>query len=136
MDVEDFQKIQPGHCWASGKEIAEILYRYPQDHPLAGNVNRVGRCYDFAVRVTFLQVNGRTVDLVIHEDHLDEIDLNKIWGLLLVAENADFHRRQLFPGYDEEQALDAHTKQLALLSPLIGILCMYHVQEEQFRITL
>ncbi len=119
-------RIEPGHCWVSGKEIREIISRWPQSHPLAGHVMEVGKVLPECSQVTFLLTDGCRMTLCIHKDHLKEINLNDLWHTIIEAEQSEYQRRQHFPYYNEGNANQSHQNQLKRICPPIGILEVKH----------
>ncbi len=74
-------RIEPGHCWISGKPCFDIVAKYANDHPLAGHILRVGNALPEAWRVTLLLMDGKLLSLTIHQEciGLVESKLNEIW---------------------------------------------------------
>ena len=127
-------KLEPGHCWISGKPIAEIQKVYPRDHPLAGHVAVVGKLLPEATKITMLLMDGKQCEIRVHKDHVAEIDLNDIWHSLIDAEWHNYTHRQFLPHYNAEQAAKAHENQIRLLQPPVAILDIQH--SDDIRVTL
>ena len=115
-------RLEPGHCWISGKPLNEILATYAQDHPLGGHVYRVGKSLPETIKITLLMLDGRTVDLRIHEDHVREINLNELWHAILDREQFEYENRQHMENYNPELAKKSHENQIKLLCPPIAVL--------------
>ena len=114
-------RIEPGYCWMTGEPTFEILSVFPDSHALAGHVNQVGRVLPDVVKITLIQTNGRHIAVHLHKNA--ELDLKKLWKLLIMAELEAHRHRQFLPNYNEEKAIQAHLNQLELLShPLIGVI--------------
>lgn len=56
---------QPGCCTLCGREVFGVRARYPNDHPLAGEVRQVGAPLPTARRVTLLLMSGRTTTVTL-----------------------------------------------------------------------
>lgn len=77
---------EPGHCMISGKPCFEIVARYANDHKLAGHILSLGQPLAKAWRLTLLLTNGFTATITIHEDHIENIDMNLLWNSILENE--------------------------------------------------
>lgn len=71
-----------GCCTSCGKEVYEILRRYPSDHPYAKEPTQVGKPID-AVKKTLLLTDGSTMELTYCPDC--EVNFSKDWRTVLDA---------------------------------------------------
>ena len=75
-------RLEPGHCWLSGKQCFEIKEVYNKTNgPLNGHVKHVGAPNSEAYNVHMLIMNLSMTPLPIHIDALYRLDysLNSIW---------------------------------------------------------
>jgi len=75
-------RLEPNCCWLSGLEIFEAKTTFPQDHPLAGHVLRMGKVLPEAYRVTLLLADGTNTTVNIHKSVVHEVKdrLVELWN--------------------------------------------------------
>lgn len=129
-------RLEPGHCWLSGKECFEIKAVYANDHPLAGHVLRVGNPMPEAWRVTLLLMDGKIMNITVHEECLETIPehLNELWHLICEKEVFSYqHCKDADHTIDDDKAKSAYesTAKLIANNPPLGIVNMVRWMDVQ-----
>lgn len=75
-----------GCCTMCDAEVFECMARYQEGEARPGEMKRIGKPKDDAVRATFLLESGEVMDLTFCRDcyeGLDEVDYMEIWNKVL-----------------------------------------------------
>jgi len=91
-------KIEPGHCWLSGKKCFEILESYQGSHLLAGHVRKIGRPLPEAYKVVLLFIDGSIGHVTIHESCIEDVvkNLNPLWHSICERTLFEWREREAF----------------------------------------
>ncbi|KPK68171.1 hypothetical protein AMJ82_08905 [candidate division TA06 bacterium SM23_40] len=75
-------KKKIGCCTLCGKEVFEILSRYPQDHPLAGEPRKLGKPLESARRVDLVLIGGSTASVTVCSScEVSDKTLPRLWKI-------------------------------------------------------
>ena len=105
---------QAGCCTLCGKEVFEVLARWPSDHPLAGETRQVGSSLPIARRATLVLMSGCVTRITLCDSCDPTPDrLPELWTVCMQAnaqELEDERRVSMGAGVLTEELRDKYTE--------------------------